>query len=121
MKRVMFSTTAAAVAVMISASAAAAQTPPGNGLTAPFPVVCPDLGGTILMIEPPGYAPSHWTVDGRHLVITLLQITGPHGTFEQGFGEKRGLDTTICTATHETPNGVEYATVTFGLLPGADR
>lgn len=121
MKRLVFSTTVAAAAIVLAASPALAQLPAGKGLTDPFPVECPDLGGTVLMVEPPGYAPSHWTVDGDHLVITQLAIAGPEGTFEQTFGEKRGLDTIVCTATHETPSGVEHATVTFGILPGADR
>jgi hypothetical protein len=118
MKRLLFPT-AAAAAFVLTASPVAAQTPHGHGLTKPFAVDCPSLGGAVLMVEPPGNAPSHWTIDGRHLIVIDLTITSTEGSFSKRFGEKRGLDTVVCTAVH---GQAEHVDVTFGVVPeGSER
>ena len=118
--RILVASTALVAVTALTAVPAAAQTPPGHGLTGPFTVTCPALGGDVQMTEPPGLAPSHWVVDGPHLVVQSIVITSDGGTLSENYGQKMGLPLIACTATHFDTDGTEYhAAVTFAVLPGA--
>jgi hypothetical protein len=108
-------------AALASAGPATAATPSGHGLSQPFPVTCPDLGGTVLVIDPGSYSgTSRWIVDGAHFVLTEIHISGDHGTFDKTYGVKAGMATTTCTVTHTAPDGgIDHAVAVFGLVPSA--
>jgi hypothetical protein len=111
--------TLAAAIVLLGGAPAYAHTPEGRGLLeGQLPVNCPDLGGPVQVVLPPGLGPSRWTVDGAHFVIAQITLTSAEGTFSKTYGAKAGLPTTTCTVTHLEPDGtVTTGTVIFAQLP----
>jgi hypothetical protein len=112
----------APVTVLLCGPPAYAHTPSGQGLlTGQQPVLCPDLGGPMQIVEPPGLGPSRWTADGQHFVIAdITLVTSDGRTFSKTYGVKAGLSTTTCTVTHlEQDGSVTTGTVVFAVLPGS--